>query len=167
MSHFKKTIVICLAVLFTGMLFGLVAFAKTEFEKPAGAPPYGVYGDPDAQGTKLHGVFFIEYQNYTYVEPNFVADGAKLLMRLQKAGDLHTFYGEVVGPLYFDDPESILGKFADELEGQIIEEFFGAAAVGTMEIKIRTTQNFGTYDVEVAQDVYTAYVLVDVELAVK
>lgn len=172
----------CLAVLMALAFFSSMALAKVSFEETGGEPPYGVYGDPNAQGTKLTGAMFISYDNYRFDEDTFKADGATVLLRLERqksAYENNLFYAKIVAELDFGQPEAILSYFANELAPQVLACFFGAPGAASdpedcltwvydesLEIKIKSTDNFGTIDVPAAVN-QTVYVLVDVELAVK
>jgi hypothetical protein len=163
MKHLKVTIVVVLAVFFSSVLFSSLAFAKA-YSQPPGEPPYGLKVQGAAGGTKLYGTIAIEEYNFT---GNSTFTDAKITLRLRMGNDIQLFYGTIHGNFDQTNPDPIQAAAVQALKGGsdgILSYFFGDTS---LTITLKNVSDFVAYEIGVDPPTHHAFVMADVELAVK
>lgn len=90
---------------------------------PAGEPPFGVAPQSNAKGTRLQGVFVIEFLNS---DGDTAQDGARGILRLRKASLIESYSALVPGPLEYGtscEQRDIQRQLINAMGPDVVEDF--------------------------------------------
>lgn len=163
--------IISLVFLVVGIFFNYSFVFGNGWEQPSGEPPRGLAIQNDAQGIKLNGVMFIEYQNYNFSK--FTAENAKVVVRLRKGTQLEGIFGSVPGPLNASDPAGVQAAIITYIAPLILQKFFPGENV---TITLKRMEEYRSVDGEwimvtpkkgPSYPLGTKYIVADIELAIQ
>lgn len=153
MSVGRMAVVAATCFLVGSLLSGPAAHAKfgSSPAQPPGTPPYGMNVQGDAGGTKLAGVFEINFSALHCTAPgSFTCTSggpdlamAKATLRLRKDNEIHTFYIDL-GEVSFDDIPAIQALALEEFRAPILEAFFGVpqGTNSTLQVYLKEITQF-------------------------
>jgi hypothetical protein len=146
---------------------------------PDGNPPFGVAPQSDAKGTRLQGVFVIEFLN---VDPmtGDANDGARGILRLRKGSQLEDYNSLLPGPVAYGtggEQQAVQAALIDAMGQDVLDDFLPGeqACAATAEvcpddcacIKVKRLDEFVQVDPDENPDLTKdQFFVMDIELAV-
>lgn len=91
--------------------------------QPDGNPPFGVAPQSDAKGTRLQGVFVIEFLNS---DGQTAFDGARGILRLRKGSQLEDYNTLLPGPVAYGtsgEQQAVQAALIDAMGQDVLDDF--------------------------------------------
>lgn len=157
-----KVLLVCLAALLSYCICGTPGYATTVgAERPPGEPPYGLAVHGDAAGTKLYGVLYIEYSNFSGTR---FAD-ARIVVRLRMSNRLEMFYAEAQA-VEISSMSANQQYIMAAISPHVLRAFFPGQT--SLAISVKNVSEFIQTDaIDNFNQRFCTHVMADIEVAVK